>query len=327
MAKKEEKQVVEVTEEVTVELEEKTAAVDEAEVLETEADADGETKFTKAGKHSKKAVTEAEAEEERKAKAAEAKDSDEEAPARIQTKPNPINAHGKNWRKSSELVDRLKAYTLSEAVELAKTTSLVKFDASVELHINLGVDPRQADQMVRGTVSLPAGTGKKLVVAVVTTADKQEAAKKAGADIVGGEDLIAKIEKGELGFDTLIATPDMMAKLGKVAKVLGPKGLMPNPKAGTVAADVAKAVTEAKAGKVEYRVDKQSIIHQAIGKVSFKAADIESNAKTLINALLKAKPATAKGTYMKAISMSTTMGPGFKLDVTSTIAESNPKKI
>ncbi len=223
------------------------------------------------------------------------------------------------------MVDRTKLYELEEAIELAQKTSAVKFDASLELHMNLGVDPKQADQMVRATVVLPAGTGKSLRVAVLTDT-KQDEAKSAGADLVGAEDLMAKIEKGEINFDKLITTPDMMPKLSKLAKVLGPKGLMPNPKSGTVTADVAKAVTEAKAGKIEFRIDKQAIVHQIVGKVSFTKADLETNVKTLIDAVIKAKPSAAKGTYVTSMSMTTTMGPGIKLDVTKAIAAANPKK-
>ncbi|HSX48535.1 MAG TPA: 50S ribosomal protein L1 [Candidatus Nanoarchaeia archaeon] len=237
-----------------------------------------------------------------------------------------MKQHGKNYRAAAELVDKNKQYELREAVELAQKTSKVKFDASVELHLNLGVDPRQADQMVRASIVLPAGTGKSLRIAVFAPEAKQADAKKAGADIVGEKDLLAKIEKGQIDFDILISTPDLMPQLGKVAKVLGPKGLMPNPKSGTVTADVAKAVSESKAGKIEFRIDKQSIVHQAIGKVSFKTDDLETNAKTLIDAILKAKPSAAKGTYVKAMAITTTMGPGIKLDVTQAIAASNPKK-
>ncbi len=314
----------EIIEEIATEAAE-LVAEDVAAAVEPVEESDADVKFTKAGKHSKKAVEEAEAEAERKARVAEGND-EEDKPKAVQTKPNPLHMHGKNWRAASELIDRDKSYELVEAVTLAKQTSKVKFDASVELHVNLGVDPRQADQMIRGTLVLPEGTGKKIRVAVIAPADKHDAAKKAGADIVKDDSLLADIEAGKLDFDMLVATPDMMAKLGRVAKVLGPKGLMPNPKSGTVTADVAKAVAEAKAGRVEYRIDKQAIVHQAIGKVSFSEAQLLNNARTLINALLKAKPSSAKGTYVKAINLTTTMGPGIKLDVTSVIAEANPKK-
>ena len=286
-----------------------------------------DTKTTKAGKRSSKAQREAEAEAARKEAAASHKDAPEEvAKPRIQQKPNPLKQHGKGYRKAAELVDRTQHYELPEAIALAKQTATTKFDATVELHGNLGVDPRQADQMVRATVVLPAGTGKKLRVAVLAPAEKHAAAKKAGADIVSDGDIIAKIEKGTLDFDVIIATPDMMPQLSKVAKVLGPRGLMPNPKSGTVAADVATAVTHAKAGRVEFRIDKQAIVHASIGKASFTPAQLEDNAKALIDAMMKAKPAAAKGTYVKALSLATSMGPGIKLDVQKAIAAANPKK-
>jgi ribosomal protein L1 len=317
-----------VTETETTELESTSNTMD-ADTAESEDTSDtvAEDRTTKAGKHSKKAQAEEKAETERKAKALERREGEEDdKPKAVATKPNPINMHGKNWRAASELVDRTKQYSLSDAVALAKATSKVKFDASVELHVNLGVDPRQADQMIRGTMVLPAGTGRTIRVAVIAPLDKHEAAKKAGADLVRDESLLVDIESGKLDFDMLVATPDMMPKLGRVAKVLGPKGLMPNPKSGTVTTDVSKAVTEAKAGRVEYRIDKQAIVHLAVGKVSFSDEQLLDNARALINALIKAKPSTAKGTYMKALSMTTTMGPGIKLDTTLAMAESNPKK-
>jgi large subunit ribosomal protein L1 len=310
----------EVAEEVQAEIDEM-----DAELAENEDDSE-EVKTAKAGKRSKKAMDEAEAELLRKARAVEAKGIVDEAPKRVLHVPNPLHYHSKNWREAKKLVDSSQQYELAEAIELAQKTSKVKFDASIEMHINLGVDPRQADQMVRSTVTLPAGTGKSLRVAVLAPSDKHADATKAGADIVGGADLLAKIEKGELNFDVLIATPDKMASLGKVAKVLGPKGLMPNPKSGTVTADPAKAVTEAKAGKVEFRIDKQAIIHNAIGKVSFKSTNLHDNAKVLLKAVLNAKPAGAKGTYVKAIAFSSSMGPGIRVNVTNAIAEVNPKR-
>lgn len=311
MAKKKEEIVEEVTE--TVEVEE-TPIVEEAPEEEV---------FTKAGKHSKKAVTEAEEEEARKAKAAEAKDAE---PVRVEKvavvhTPNMKKRHGKGYVASLEKVDRNNRYELAEGLKLAKETSNVKFDASLELHFNLGVDPRQADQMVRASVVLPHGTGKSIRIAVVADEAGVTAAKKAGADLAGGEELIAKIAKGEMNFDKLIATPAMMPALGKLAKVLGPKGLMPNPKSGSVTADVATAVSEAKAGKVEFRIDKQAIVHQVIGKVSFSDEQLLENAKEIVNAVMKAKPSAAKGTYVKAISVASSMGPGVKLDVNSVIKD------
>jgi large subunit ribosomal protein L1 len=302
---------------------EETPVVEEITEEVTDTDNDADEKFTKAGKHSKKAVTEAEEEEARKAKAAEAKD---EEPVRVEKiavvhTPNMKKRHGKGYVASLQKVDRNNRYDLAEGLKLAKETSNVKFDASLELHFNLGVDPRQADQMVRASVVLPHGTGKSIRIAVVADDAGVAAAKKAGADLAGGEELIAKMAKGELNFDKLIATPAMMPALGKLAKVLGPKGLMPNPKSGSVTADVATAVSEAKAGKVEFRIDKQAIVHQVIGKVSFSDEQLLENAKEVVNAVMKAKPSAAKGTYVKAISVASSMGPGVKLDVNSVIKD------
>jgi large subunit ribosomal protein L1 len=300
------------------------ATVDNVEAAEEAGEEVEAPKATKAGKRSAKAVREAEAEEARQ-EAKESVDEAEDKP-KVVTKPNPLKAHGKKYRELAKQVDRTKLHSLAEAIELAKTTSPAKFDATVELHINLGVDPRQADQAVRASVVLPAGTGKTLRVAVIAPEAKQEAARKAGADVVGDKDLLAEIEKGHLNFDILIATPDMMATLGKAAKILGPRGLMPNPKSGTVTADVAKAVTESKGGKVEFRIDKQAIIHQAVGKVSFKTEDLDKNITTLIDAVLKAKPSGAKGTYIKALTLTTSMGPGIKLDSSAVVAAISGRK-
>ncbi len=298
---------------------------------ETDADETEEAKIAKAGKRSAKAVREAEAEEARqeaKEHRAETEAATDAAPkAAKRSTPNPLHQHGKKYREAAKLVDRTKQYELAEALELAQKTSTTKFDSSVELHISLGVDPRQADQMVRASVVLPHGTGRSLRVAVFADGKAADDAKTAGADIVGTDKLLADIEAGKLDFDVLIATPDKMAGLGKVAKVLGPRGLMPNPKSGTVTPDVAKAVTETKTGKVEFRIDKQAIVHIAVGKVSFKAADLLDNATTLIKAVLKAKPAAAKGTYVKTIAVTTSMGPGIKIDApTTTSALSTSKK-
>jgi ribosomal protein L1 len=296
------------------------------DVTEPEAQQEAKEATKKAGKRSAKAQREAEQEESRQAaKEVRAETEEQPKPAKRQ-EPNPEKAHGKKYRAAAELIEKGKPYGVDEALELVKQTSFTKFDASVELHVRLGVDPRQADQMVRATVVLPAGTGKSLRVAVIAPENKHAEAKEAGADIVAGEQLIAQIEKGKLDFDILIATPDMMSKLGKAAKVLGPRGLMPNPKSGTVTADVGKAAGEAKAGKVEFRIDKQSIVHQAVGKVSFKPADLRTNVLTLIDAILKAKPASAKGTYMLGATLTTSMGPGIKLDVQSAIADAHPKR-
>ena len=206
-----------------------------------------------------------------------------------------------------------RLYEVDEALELIAKLPKAKFDESIELHVKLGVDSKQADQQVRGTVVLPNGTGKSKKVLVLAKSEKAAAAEAAGADYVGDDDMIAKISGGWLDFDAVVATPDMMPALGRIAKILGPKGLMPNPKAGTVTVDTAKAVQDIKAGKVEYRLDKNNIIHASIGKVSFGSEKIKENYETLLEAIVKAKPAAAKGTYLKSIALSTTMGPGIKI--------------
>ena len=223
--------------------------------------------------------------------------------------------HGKKYVASAGLVDSTKQYDIAEAMELTVKTKTAKFDETVEAHIRLGVDSRHADQQVRGAVVLPNGTGKKVRVLVFCKEDKAKAALDAGADYVGAEDMVAKIQ-GEnwMDFDVVIASPDMMGLVGRLGKVLGPRGLMPNPKAGTVTPDVAKAVTEAKAGKIEYRLDKQNIIHCPVGKVSFGAEKLQQNFETLMSAIAKAKPAAAKGQYIKACVVATTMGPGIKVN-------------
>ena len=229
--------------------------------------------------------------------------------------------HGKKYVESAKLVDSAKLYDTEEAFSLVVKTAKAKFDESVETHIKLGVDSRHADQQVRGVVVLPHGTGKTLKVLVFAKGEKVKEAEAAGADYVGGEELVAKIQ-GEnwFDFDVVVATPDMMGVVGRLGKVLGPKGLMPNPKAGTVSMDVAKAIADIKAGKIEYRLDKSNIIHCAIGKVSFGEEKLKENFATLMNAVIKAKPAAAKGQYLKSISISSTMGPGIKLS-TSKVAE------
>lgn len=221
----------------------------------------------------------------------------------------------KNYIESAKLVDKTKMYDAKEAMETVVATSKAKFDETVELHVKLGVDGRNADQQVRGVVVLPEGTGKTVRVLVIAKGDKAEEAKKAGADIVGDDDIIAKIMSGNwLDFDVCITTPDMMGALGRCARILGPKGLMPNPKSGTVTMDVTKAVKDVKAGKVEYRLDKQNIIHVRIGKVSFGADRLLNNLTTVMGAIIKAKPAAAKGTYIKSVYTSTTMGPSIKIN-------------
>lgn len=221
---------------------------------------------------------------------------------------------GKKYKAAAGQVDRAKLYSIDEAVELAKSVAYAKFDETVELGMTLGVDPRKADQMVRGTVVLPHGLGKSKRVVVITSAEKMQEAKDAGADEVGGDDIVARIKEGWLDFDALIATPDMMRSVGQLGKVLGPRGLMPNPKTGTVTVEVAKAVKETKAGKIEFRVDKTGVIHAPVGKVSFDKIRLAENAKTLIDAIMRAKPATAKGKYVKNATISSTMGPGIRLN-------------
>lgn len=219
---------------------------------------------------------------------------------------------GKRYLGLAKLVEMGKVYETQEAVELAVKTATAKFDETVELHIKLGVDSRQADQQVRGVVVLPHGTGKKVRVLVIAKGAQEEAAKKAGADYVEGEEVIAKIKNGWLDFDVCITTPDMMAKVGQVAKILGPKGLMPNPKSGTVTTDVARAIEDVKAGKVEYRLDKNNNVHVILGKVSFGVDKIKENLDAVMQAIIKAKPAASKGTYLKSTTLATTMGPGVR---------------
>jgi large subunit ribosomal protein L1 len=222
--------------------------------------------------------------------------------------------HGKIYRESLKAVDTKVAYETKEAIENVLATAKAKFDETVELHVRLGVDPKQADQQVRGTVVLPNGTGKTVKVLVIAKGDKAEAATAAGADLVGAEDMIAKIQQGFLDFDVVITTPDMMGQLGRVARILGPKGLMPSPKSGTVTMDVVKAINETKAGKVEYRVDKTAIVHCPIGKKSFGVEKLNENFDTLMEAIVKAKPAAAKGVYVKSVTLASTMGPGIKVN-------------
>jgi large subunit ribosomal protein L1 len=224
----------------------------------------------------------------------------------------------KSYRKAAELVEPGKVYTPLEAAKLAKETSPTKFDGTVEVAMRLGVDPRKADQMVRGTVSLPHGTGKTARVIVFATGDQAEAARAAGADRVGSDDLIAEISDGFLDFDAAIATPDQMAKVGRIARILGPRGLMPNPKTGTVTPDVAKAVSDIKGGKISFRVDKQANLHLVIGKSSFTPEQLVENYAAALDEVLRAKPSAAKGRYLKKVTFSTTMGPGVPVDANRT---------
>ena len=225
-----------------------------------------------------------------------------------------MRKRSKNYQEVSKKIKSDKLYPVDEALGLVKESSFAKFDESVDLAFRLGVDPRHADQMIRGAIALPEGTGKKVRICVITSGDKIKLAEDAGADFVGGDDIVQKIQGGWLDFDRVIASPDMMGKLGRIGRVLGPRGLMPNPKLGTVTADVAKAVQEQKAGKVEYRTDKNGIVHVLIGKKSFEASKLKENFKSIVSAILKAKPASSKGTYLKSLVVSTTMGPGIKVD-------------
>ena len=291
-------------------VEEVKAAIEAPEGNSEEASEEPE-EFAKAGKRSKKAAQEAEAEAEkeaRKERIASGEEIPEDAPVKRGpvpvTRPK-IERRSKNYRKSAELIKE-ETYDLKSAIDLAIKTSTTKFDGSVEIHLNLNVNPTHADQNVRSTIVLPNGTGKEVRVAVFTTEDKHKDAKAAGADFVGDEDFLAKLKKEELDFDVLIASPDVMAKLGQYARLLGPKGLMPNPKSGTVSKNVAAAVKEAKAGKIEYRVDSRGIIHNSIGKVSF-------GTDKLVDSISSNKPASVKGALIERVSINATMGPGIRV--------------
>jgi ribosomal protein L1 len=274
----------------------------------------------KAGKRSAKAIKEVEekqAKEQRKAQKTEAETEADKKP-KAQQKParSKLERRGKNFRKVAGLIEKDKTYSITEALGLAVKTSPVKFDATVEMHIRLGIDPRQADQNLRDTIVLPAGTGRSIRVAVFADPDGVTAAKKAGADIAASDEFLQQLDKGTLDFDILIATPQQMPKLGKYARVLGPKGLMPNPKSGTVTTDVTKAVSEAKAGRVEYRVDSTGIVHLGIGKVSFGDKKLVDNANAVMASVKANKPGSLKGTYIKSIYITTAMGPSIAVTTT-----------
>ena len=222
--------------------------------------------------------------------------------------------HGKKITDAKKTIERERLYPLAEAVKLVKQNAKAKFDETVEVAINLGVDPRHADQMVRGVVSLPNGTGRSQRVAVFAKGEKAEEAKRAGADIVGAEDLVAKVQEGQINFDKCIATPDMMGLVGRLGKVLGPRGLMPNPRVGTVTMDVTKAIKDAKGGAVEFRVEKAGIVQAGVGKASFSETQLAENIRALVDSVAKAKPSGAKGTYMKRVAISSTMGPGVRVE-------------
>lgn len=294
-------------------------AKDEALAADIEAetvDKDAEAVYAKSGKRSKKHTEEVKAEEERQARKLE-RAADEAAPkpkgATPITRPK-IERRGKNYQAKAKLIEKNKFYTLKDALDLAIQTSPTKFDSSVEIHARLGVDPRQADQNIRTTMVLPNGNGKTVRVAVFAPEDVCKAAKAAGADIAADEDFLKQLEKGTIDFDILISVPAYMPRLGKFARLLGPRGLMPNPKAGTVTTDVEKAVKDAKAGKVEYRVDKQAIVHLGIGKVSFGTDKLLANADAFLASLKGQKPASLKGTYIKSIFVTTTMGPSIAVE-------------
>lgn len=284
-------------------------ATDDAEIVSTPV------KTAKAGKRSTKAIKEAEAKAEKEARKEQISHEPEVKKPVVRQVRSRLERSGKKLREAAKLVEKEKHYSLNEAVGLAVKTSTTTFDATVELHINLSVDPRQADQNIRGNLVLPNGTGKSVRVAVLAEADDAEKAKKAGADIAANEELLKNLEKGIIDFDVLIATPSLMVKLGKYARTLGPKGLMPNPKSGTVTTDVAKAVAQSKAGRVEYRVDSTGIVHLGVGKVSFTEEKLKENIQAVLTAVKTAKPNTIKGNYVQSITLSTTMGPGIRVAV------------
>lgn len=292
----------------------KTPVKETTEKVEKPVEEEAKT-VAKAGKRSAKAI----AESEEKAAKEERKQVDKTEETKPKVKHNPpkskLERRGKKYREQYKLIDQSKQYTLKEALELSVKTTTAKFDATVELHLRLSVDPKQADQNIRDNVVLPAGTGKTIRVAVLADDTNVAKAKEAGADIAAGEEFLAQLDKGVLDFDVLIATPNLMAKLAKYARILGPKGLMPNPKSGTVTADVAKAVKQAKAGKIEYRVDSSGIIHVGIGKVSFGAAKLQENAGALLSSVKQNKPASVKGAFIRSLFVTTTMGPSITIDI------------
>lgn len=290
-----------------------TKAIEDAQSTSTT-----DAKTAKAGKRSVKGIKEAE-EKAEKTEAQKHRDesqsnSENDKPKQPQKVTSKLDRRAKGYRKANEAIETGKIYSLSEAIDTVIITSYVKFDATVELHVNLGVDPRQADQNLRDTVVLPAGNGKNIRISVFAESDDAELAKKAGADFAGNDELLQQLDKGKFDFDVLISTPMMMAKLGKYAKVLGPKGLMPNPKSGTVTTDVAKAVSEAKAGRVEYRVDSTGIVHLGVGKVSFGKDKLTQNIKAVFGSIKSNKPSTLKSAYVQSIHLTSTMGPSVKVD-------------
>lgn len=292
-------------------------AVEEGDVETVKSGQAEEVKLAKSGKRSAKAIAEAEekqSKEERKAAKKEAELEEDAKPKQAQNTTTRLERRGKGYRKSAEQIEDGKVYSLVEALELAAKTSHVKFDASVELHVRLNVDPRQADQNIRDMVVLPAGTGKSIKVAVFADADGVAAAKKVGADIAAEDEFLQQLDKGTIDFDVLISTPTNMAKLGKYARLLGPKGLMPNPKSGTVTTDVAKAVKDAKAGRVEYRVDSTGIIHLGVGKVSFGADKLMQNTRAVLSSVKGNKPSSIKGAFVRSMYVTTSMGPSIQVE-------------
>ena len=292
-----------------------TAVVTTEVTTEAEVEASpAEKKLAKAGKRSAKAL---EAADEKQAKEDRKESSDDDEKPRQHANPtrSRLARRAKGFRKSAELLEVGKVYSIEEAVELARKTSHVKFDATVELHVNLSVDPRHADQNIRDNLVLPAGTGKHVRIAVLT--DDAAAAKVAGAELAGNEEVLAELEKGNMNFDILIATPALMSKLGKYARTLGPRGLMPNPKSGTVTTDVVNAVAQAKAGRVEYRVDTTGIVHLGVGKVSFTAPQLLENVSAVLASIKANKPASVKGNYFKVAHITTSMGPSIAVDLSS----------
>ncbi|HET8690354.1 MAG TPA: 50S ribosomal protein L1 [Candidatus Saccharimonadales bacterium] len=278
----------------------------------------------KAGKRSEKSLREAEEKVEKEARkaAGDTTPTDPEAEAAVKKGPAPktrskLERRGKKFQEAAKKIEAGKAYTLAEALKLATETNPAKFDASVEIHVRMGVDPRQADQNIRATVSLPNGSGKTVRVAAFVPSEETEAVKKAGADVAGEDEVASLLDKEKLDFDVLVATPQLMPKLGKYARLLGPRGLMPNPKSGTVATNAAQAVKEAKGGRVEYRVDKQSVVHLSVGKVSFGADKLDENARSFFSSLNSVKPSSLKGAYIQSVNVTTTMGPGIKVDSAS----------
>lgn len=311
-----EKNTIAEIEAAIAEVEKPAAASEDKDII-----AEREAVVAKAGKRSQKALDEAaeKAEKEARKEAGDTTPQSDDAEAHVKKGPKPVTRprlerRGKKYQAAAKNIEKGKLYSLDEALKLATETSPVKFDASVEVHVRLGVDPRQADQNIRSTVALPHGTGKDIRVAVFAPEDDHANAKKAGADIIGDEEFLKQLDKEELNFDILVTTPQYMPKLSKYARLLGPRGLMPNPKSGTVATDVAKAVKEAKAGKVEYRVDKQAIVHLSIGKVSFGVEKLSENASAFFTSLNAQKPSSLKGVYVKTIAVTTTMSPGIKVE-------------